>query len=237
MDGVNHPSRPAAPNDPVTAVVVTIRQALAAAADPVRAAGQQAYMKSALPFRGVGVPQVRRVARQHGQAAGLDLAQIERATRRLWDEAAFREERYAALGLTGLPCALGRLELVPLYEHVVVTGAWWDFTDEVAHRIAALHDAQPAEAAAVVRRWAGADSLWLRRLAIISQLGRRERTDVALLAHAIGLNADDAEFFIRKAIGWALRDYARSDPAWVRAYVACGRLSPLSGREALKHLT
>ena len=78
--------------------------------------------------------------------------------------------------------------------------------------------------------------LWLRRLAILSQLGRRDRVDLALLADVIEPNTADPEFFIRKAIGWALREVARVDPAWVRTFVEEHELSPLSRREALKHL-
>jgi 3-methyladenine DNA glycosylase AlkD len=124
-----------------------------------------------------------------------------------------------------------------LYEHLTTTGAWWDHVDDLAHRVAELHDAHPTEAAAIVRRWSTADDLWLRRLAIISQLGRRDRVDPVLLAEVIEPNIADREFFIRKAIGWALREYARVEPEWVRTFVADhDDLSGLSKREALKHL-
>ena len=142
----------------------------------------------------------------------------------------------AATALTALPIARGSLELLPLYEHMAVTGAWWDHVDEVAHRIADLHDAHPDEAAAIVRRWSTSDDLWMRRLSILSQLGRKDRVDRELLADVIEPNLADTEFFIRKAIGWALREVARVDPAWVQDFVDRHELSPLSRREALKHL-
>jgi 3-methyladenine DNA glycosylase AlkD len=117
------------------------------------------------------------------------------------------------------------------------TGAWWDHVDEVAHRIAALHDAHPEPTAAAVRRWSTSDDLWLRRLAILGQLGRKDRIDLALLAELIEPNVADTEFFIRKAIGWALRDHARHDAVWVQRFVAQHpELSGLSRREALKHV-
>jgi len=191
-------------------------------------------MKSAMPFYGVPVPQVRSIVR--GLAKGFDLRRIRACSLELWDDAAYREERYAALALTGLRAATGRLELVDLYEHQVRTGAWWDFTDEVAHRIADLHDAHATQTAELVRRWAVADTFWLRRLALLSQLQRHDRTDTALLAELIELNTDQTEFFVAKAIGWALRDYARTDPDWVRTFVDSHDLLPLSRREALKHL-
>jgi 3-methyladenine DNA glycosylase AlkD len=221
----------------VDELVETIRQSLRDHADPSLAPGQQAYMKSAMPFLGVRVPEVRRLTTTAARAhppSGLD--DIELAVRTLWDQATHREERYAATALTALPIARGRLELLPLLDHMTVTGAWWDHVDEVAHRVADLHDARPEPTARAVRRWARSDDLWLRRLAILSQLGRRDRVDLALLAEVIEENADDPEFFIRKAIGWALREVARVDPDWVRAFVDEHELSPLSRREALKHL-
>ena len=88
-----------------------------------------------------------------------------------------------------------------------------------------------------MRDWAGSDSLWVRRAAIICQVGARDRLDQHLLSDVIEPNIDDPDFFSRKAIGWALRDHARVDPAWVRAFVdAHPGLSGLSRREALRHL-
>jgi 3-methyladenine DNA glycosylase AlkD len=131
----------------------------------------------------------------------------------------------------------GRLDMLDVHEEMVRTGAWWDHVDEVAHRLADLLDAHPAELAVELRVWADDEDFWIRRVAIIAQLQRKDATDRALLADAIEPNIADPEFFIRKAIGWALRDFARTDPEWVRAFVdAHPALSPLSRREALKHL-
>ena len=90
----------------------------------------------------------------------------------------------------------------------------------------------------VIRAWALDEDLWLRRAAIICQLGFQDETDLDLLSYAIAGSLDDEDFFARKAIGWALRDYARTDAEWVRRLVDQhrGRLSPLSVREALKRL-
>lgn len=95
----------------------------------------------------------------------------------------------------------------------------------------------PVEAAAVLRAWAVDPDVWVRRVAITSQLHRGAQTDLALLQDAIAGSIGDTDFFARKAIGWALRQYARTDPDWVRAYLAGHpELSPLSVREAGKHL-
>jgi len=218
-------------------LVTSIRRSLREHADPDVAPGQQAYMKSAMPFLGVRVPEVRRITKAAARSnPPTDLDELERSARLLWDEATHREERYAATALTALRLAKGRLELLPLYEYIAVTGAWWDHVDDVAHRIADLHDAHPEPTAVEVRRWATSDDMWLRRLAILSQLGRRDRVDRDLLVEMIEPNVADPEFFIRKAIGWALREVARVDPGWVQAFADAHELSPLSRREALKHL-
>lgn len=192
-------------------------------------------MKSTMPFYGVRVPEARRIARAavHGitdpdalLALALDL----------WDEATHREERYAAMAVLAARPLIGHPTLIPVIEHMVRAGQWWDITDELAHRLAESLDARPVGMATLMRQWSVDDDLWIRRSAILSQLGRRDRVDPDLLSDVTIPNAADPEFFARKAIGWALRDYARVNPDWVRAFVAEHPLSPLTAREALKHL-
>jgi len=211
---------------------------LEALARPELAAAMAAYLKVAenatLPPLGVRRPEVRRTARR--LARGADEAALLATVTELWDRATHREQRYAAQDLLGLRWARGRLDLLDLHRHHVVTGAWWDHVDETAHRIAELVVVHPRELGRTLRAWSTDDDRWLRRVAIIGQLGLRDRVDLALLADVIEPNRADPEFFVRKAIGWALREVARWDPDWVRGYVADHELSPLSRREALKHL-
>jgi len=226
---------------PDRALVRDVRAALAAVADPERAVAMRAYMKSALPFRGAAKPvQVAALRPVLAAHPVTDRGTWEATVRALYDEAAFREERYAALALLGVRAARGWLDpdLVPLLEHLVVTGAWWDLVDDVAgHQVAPLLAEHHDAVAPIVRGWAQHDDLWLRRTAILSQLGRGLRTDRDLLTEVVEANLASPEFFHRKAIGWALRDLAWKDPDWVRAFVdAHPDLSPLSRREALKHL-
>ena len=130
----------------MAALVGAVRAALREAADPSRAPGMQAYMKSTQPYLGVRVPDVRRLtraaARTHPPASATDAGAAAAA---LWRAAEFREERYAAQALTGLPVARGELHLLPLLEEMITTGAWWDFVDEAAHRIGELLRADPAD--------------------------------------------------------------------------------------------
>ncbi|TDN92909.1 DNA alkylation repair protein [Microbacterium sp. BK668] len=218
-----------------TALAQAIRAALRAAADPERARAQQAYMKSAMPFHGVALPEVRRLTSAAAKGT-TDAAYLLAAADELWDGASHREERYAAMALIALNPLRADPAVLPRVEHMVRTGRWWDITDDVAHRMAEALDARPRDTADLVRRWAVDEDLWIRRVAIISQLDRRDRLDETLLADAIEPNTADGEFFIRKAIGWALRQHARVAPDWVRRFVAGHDLSPLTVREALKHI-
>lgn len=222
----------------MTELADAVRAALRELADPELAGPMAAYMKVAengtLPFLGIRRPAVRRSAR--ALARGRTPAELLACVEDLWDHARFREERYAAQDLLGLAWARGRLDLLDLHEHHIVTGTWWDHVDETVHRVADLVVAHPDEMTPVLRAWSTDENRWLRRAAILSQLGRREQSDLDLLAELIEPNRADPEFFVRKAIGWALREVARWNPDWVRRYVAEHDLSPLSRREALKHL-
>ncbi|WP_424185995.1 DNA alkylation repair protein [Actinokineospora sp. G85] len=218
-----------------------VREALAAAADPAKAEGMRRYMKSELPFLGVAKPEraklVRAAIAAHPCATKDEwLAEA----RDLWRGAAHREERYAATDLTGARryAAWQTADVLPLYEEFIVTGAWWDHVDEVAaNRVGPLLRAFPDQIGPVMRAWATDPDRWRRRTSVICQLTAKADLDTDLLTHAIESTQDDQDFFLRKAIGWALRQHARVDPDWVRAFVdAHPRLSPLSRREALKHL-
>ena len=218
-----------------------LRAGLAEAANPEKALQMQAYMKSALPYYGVPMPEVRRIARAVFAAHTLeDRARWEATVRTLFDEAAHREEWYAALMLLNQRRQASYLDgnVMPLLEHIVTAGAWWDVVDDVSHRVGDALVADRDRVAPVVRGWIGRDDLWLRRSAIICQLGHRDGTDLDLLVDAIEPAMPEREFFLRKAIGWALREYAKTDPAWVRRFVAdhADALSGLTKREALKNL-
>ncbi len=220
-----------------------IRRTLADHADPVRGAQQQAYMKSALPYLGLTSPVLKASLRPVLADPAYRIAQRpqwEAAVRALWDEATHREHWYAALALLGHRSyrAWRDPELLPLLRHLVQTGAWWDVVDEVAtHRVRELLLGWPDELAPVLRGWARDEHLWVRRTAMLAQVGAKERTDPMLLADCLEPNIGHPDFFSRKAIGWALREYAKTEPDWVRAWVdAHPTLSGLSRREALKHL-
>jgi 3-methyladenine DNA glycosylase AlkD len=223
------------------ALVAEVRAALRAAADPARAPQMQAYMKSTMPYLGVTTPARARALRP--VVARLELetgAAWRRAVLAVWRQARFREERYAAIALSGERrfAAHQDLDALPVYEEMIVTGAWWDYVDEIAaRRLGPLLRRFPREMKRAMLAWSRGDELWKRRSAILCQLTFKRDTDLDLLYRPIEPALGSPEFFLRKAIGWALRQYAWTDPAEVRRYVRAheARLSPLSCREALKH--
>ncbi|WP_214322332.1 DNA alkylation repair protein [Nonomuraea sediminis] len=217
-----------------------IRLALQEVAEPAKAPQMQAYMKSTMPFLGVQAGPRRAALRKVFAEQRIDTApEWRRAVLALWREAEYREERYAAIELTGFRYyrEFQTLYTVPMYEEMIVTGAWWDLVDELAtHRIGALLTAFPDSMRPLMLEWARDDDLWKRRTAILSQNRFKERTDTALLYACIEPSLSDNDFFARKAIGWALREFAKTDPHEVVRYVRTKGITGLSRREALKNL-
>ena len=220
-------------------VLATIRAALEEQADAERGAGAQAYMKSSIPSLGVRVPEVRRLTKAAAAASPFEsLEQLRATVLELWREAKVREERYAAIDLTGVKMAAKDLAMLPVYEEIIRTGAWWDFVDGVSDRICALLQANRPAMTEVLLGWSRDEDLWIRRASLTAQLKAKAHTDRRLLRNVLEANLADREFFIRKAIGWALREFGKTDPEWVRTFVAehGEHLSPLSRREAIRNL-
>jgi len=218
-----------------------IRSELAAAADPTRAAGMQAYMKSTMPYRGVRMPELRAISKSvfaEHPLSSCDEWQAEVLA--LWRGAKFREERYAAMELAGQKrySEYRTLSVIPMFEEMIVTGAWWDHVDAAAHLDGQMLRAHPKQLKPVMRAWSRDENLWKRRVSIICQISFKQDTDLELLYANIAPNLADRDFFIRKAIGWALRAYAWTDPDEVARYVRRheSELSGLSRREALKNI-
>lgn len=218
-----------------------MRAALAAAADPERAPGMQAYMKSEMPYRGISAPDLRAITKVVFAAHPLTSCDDWRsAVLDLWRGASFREERYAAIALLShrshKDCRTP--DELPIYEEMITTGAWWDYVDELAQQIGNLLRSHPDQMRPAMRAWSTDKNPWKRRVSIICQISFKRETDLDLLYANIEPNMAERNFFIRKAIGWALRSYAWTDPAEVARYVAANeeRLSTLSRREALKNI-
>jgi len=223
-------------------ILLRVRGELSRVGDPRKAAGQQAYMKSVMPYYGIQSALLGATCKK----LFADLAFPTRAAWNamvlsLWRGAKFREERYASIALTGHKLAkpFQTPASMPLYEEIIVTGAWWDYVDDVAsHRVGPILRDYPVQMNKKMLAWSKSPNMWKRRTSIICQLGFKKQTDLNLLYACIEPSLDSKEFFLRKAIGWALRQYAWTDPTEVKRYVRQNRarLSPLSIREALKNV-
>ncbi len=218
-----------------------LRAELAAAANSDDAAAMQAYMKSSMPYYGVRATEMRAGCKRVFAKRPLATCEEWRSeVLDLWREARRREERYAAIELVLLKRhrECWSAGLMPVLEEMIVTGAWWDLVDGLAHVVGELLRSHPEEIRPRLRAWSTDPDVWKRRVSIICQLTFKEETDLELLYANIEPNLADRDFFIRKAIGWALRQYAWTDPHEVRRYVRAHEreLSGLSRREALKNI-
>jgi 3-methyladenine DNA glycosylase AlkD len=222
-------------------ILLRVRRELRRVADPEKAPIMQAYMKSAMPYRGVQAPLLEKTCTQLFRDLELPNADVWRDyVLELWRGAKYREERYAAILLSGhKDAAFQAPAAMPMYEEIIVTGAWWDYVDVIAsRRVGPILKMHPAPMKKMMLAWSKCENLWKRRASILCQLGFKKETDLDLLYACLEPSIDSKEFFLRKAIGWALRQYAWTDPAEVRRYVRRNekRLSPLTKREALKNI-
>ena len=129
------------------------------------------------------------------------------------------------------------LDAFALYEEFIVDGAWWDHVDTAAIRgLGPLVLDYPETMKPIIRAWSTDTDRWRRRSSVICQVGLGSAVDTELLTDCIVANLGDRDFFLRKGIGWALRQHARVDPGWVRRFAEAHPLSPLSRKEALRHL-
>jgi 3-methyladenine DNA glycosylase AlkD len=216
-----------------------VAASLSATANPEKAVGMQAYMKTDMPFYGVQKPaRVKILGELAARFPPSDRDDYESLILALW-ALPHREEKYLAQGVA---THFGEFVVpgsMPIYKRFITEGQWWDFVDEAStHMVRRLIRDHPGPTWVEVDRWIDDSDMWLRRAAIICQIGLKERTDRERLFRFCEQRMDEKEFFVRKAIGWALREYAKTDPHAVAGFVSAHRdqLSGLSYREATKHI-
>ncbi|GIF21334.1 3-methyladenine DNA glycosylase AlkD [Actinoplanes tereljensis] len=210
----------------------------AAERDPVRAVAMAAYMRDQFDFAGLPAPTLRAIERSAFRGlprpSPEDLREFGRAC---WARPE-REFQYAACDYLRKHVSAAGPEFLPVARELLVTKSWWDTVDPLATRfvgdLVRLHPLL----ADVMDAWSTDDNMWLIRTAILHQLHYGPETDTDRLFSYCTRQATHPDFFVRKAIGWSLRHYARTNPAAVRTFVDANRdrLSPLSVREATKHL-
>jgi 3-methyladenine DNA glycosylase AlkD len=232
---VRHPAPP--PSAFADTVLARLPAVYGAAADPERAARMRAYMKDVAPFLGLASPVRRELSRAVLDGTPRpDEADLTAVALRCW---ALPEREYAYFAVDLLRRHVRRLSsgFLPVARQLVTSVPWWDTVDALAaHVVGGLVAADPALGAAM-DEWIEDPDLWVARTALLHQLRFGRTTDARRLFAYCLRRAGHPDFFVRKAIGWSLREYAKTDPAAVRAFVDAHRdvLAPLSVREALRH--
>ncbi|MFE5892902.1 DNA alkylation repair protein [Streptomyces sp. NPDC056468] len=219
-------------------VLERLTAAYAAAADPERAAAARAYMKDVAPFLGIPTPERRALSRAVLKGTPRpDEADCTAIALRCWE---LPEREYHYFAVDYLRRHVGRCSsgFLPVTRHLVTTVSWWDTVDALAaHVVGGLVAADP-KLTADMDAWIADDDLWVARTALLHQLRYKDHTDTSRLFAYCLRQSGHTDFFIRKAVGWCLREYAKTDPEAVREFLARerGRFAPLSVREALKNI-
>jgi 3-methyladenine DNA glycosylase AlkD len=212
-----------------------LRSKFEASADPVRASGAKAYMRNISEFYGISSPRRREILAELKKESGFPkVAEIDLFMKYAWEQPQ-REWQYAAMEIM-LPLTLkGEFKLMDTAEFMIINKSWWDTVDYIASNIAGQlfqknHDMIESR----IESWLQTENHWLWRTAILFQLKYGHKTDQGLLFGLCERLSGEQDFFIRKAIGWALRQYSKYEPLTVIEFVETHPLSGLSRREALK---
>jgi 3-methyladenine DNA glycosylase AlkD len=216
--------------------VVSIKNLFEQNANPVQAGPMKKYMRDQFEYLGIKSPQGTALLRQHLTEHGLPaVEEMDQVVHELWDLPQ-REFQYVAMNL------MERLEKklpaksIKTLEYMITHKSWWDTVDNISHSVGILFRKYPDVKKKYLSKWRASKNIWLRRTAILYQLDFKHETDFDLLCEIICENLGSNEFFINKAIGWSLRQYARIDPKAVKKFVNATELHPLSRREAMKRL-
>ena len=204
-------------------------------ANPEAAVLMRAYMRNQFEFLGIKSPAAKGLFRELMKERGLpELEHLEAIVKALWDWPE-REYQYVALNILDKLQKKLTLVSVPLLEHLITTKSWWDTVDSIAiHNVGKLLRQYPEDRDRTLAPWRCSENFWLRRTTLLCQLDYKSDTDERLLFALVEENRVSSEFFIQKAIGWALREYSKTAPETVKSFVSSTELAPLSRREALK---
>ncbi|WP_205520090.1 DNA alkylation repair protein [Virgibacillus doumboii] len=195
------------------------------------------YMKGQFLFFGIKTPERREIMKKYYKESGILKRPFQKDfVRELWKK---DEREYQNAALDYIAKSLNKLEKNDLnfIEDIITSKSWWDTVDMLAQKpVGKIAREYPEVIPEKIEKWAHGDNLWLRRSAILFQLKYKENTDEKLLYRYILHNADSNEFFIQKAIGWALREYSKTNPESVNQFILENSLPKLSVREGSKYL-
>ncbi|HUF04728.1 MAG TPA: DNA alkylation repair protein [Aridibacter sp.] len=214
-----------------------LRKALEPHSDPEYAVHMKAYLRNKFEFFGMRSPLRKVIFKEFFEKQGIPSPEALPETVDLLLDEEEREFHYFAIEAAEKHRKLWDERSVRLFESMAVRQSWWDSVDYI--RSVCLKEfflRFPELREEISKRWTESDNFWLHRLAVTFQIGYKTRTDTALLTKNIDAVKDSDEFFVQKAIGWALRDYGKTAPEFVEAYVSRAGLKPLSRREAVKRI-
>ncbi|WP_139689469.1 DNA alkylation repair protein [Streptococcus oralis] len=209
---------------------------LEAAKYPHKAGPMEAYMRHQFSFLGVAAPERNALYKKYFPSAKKTKVINWDFVDTCWEKDAREYQYVGANYLKAMQSYLTKDDL-PKLELLVVTKSWWDTVDILDRVVGSLVYGKP-ELEERILQWSLSDNIWLRRVAIDNQLLRKEKTNVQLMEKILLNNLDQTEFFITKAIGWALRDYSKISPEWVARFIEKNRkrMAELSIKEASKYL-
>lgn len=214
-----------------------LREVFAQNAHPEKALGMAKYMKNLFPFVGISSPERKNmVVELRKDFKPKNAQELKNWVSLLW-EMPEREFQYVGMDYLQKDVNLLEIEDIAYFEFLITTKSWWDSIDLISgNYLGKFLIKYPEIFEETVVRFSKSENMWLNRAAIVCQLGYRERTNTDLLERAIVPHLESKEFFHQKAIGWALRQYGKTNPQWVKDFVASHTLKPLSRREALRLL-
>jgi 3-methyladenine DNA glycosylase AlkD len=204
--------------------------------NPQQALPMAKYMQNRFTFLGLPRPERNRLQKEFIQQVRRDKTINWDFVQECW-EMPEREYQYLAVDyLIALAQYLQPHDMIRV-EALITAKSWWDTVDTIAVKLVGqLCQRYPELIAEYIPKWAAGENIWLIRTAILFQLKYKQATDTDLLASVIRQNNNSQELFANKAIGWALREYSKTDPVWVQAFVARHRLHPLSVKEGSKYI-
>ena len=204
--------------------------------DKEQAAGAKAYMRNQFEYFGIKAALWRKLFKDYSKKNKPAFADVPFIVKELVEQPE-REMQYAAVELLALYKKEWRKDVIKLVEFIIVTKSWWDTVDHAASELTGPYfKLFPSEIKKVTGKWNRSNNIWLQRSSIMFQKVYREETDTALLSQYILHLKNSNEFFVQKAIGWALRQHSYTDAKWVKDFVKKNKLAPLSEREALKRV-
>lgn len=214
-----------------------LKDKLVQAADADKSVTMKGYMKNQFAFLGIPTPERRKICIDYAKQNTIKNEQeLEAIVKELWILPQ-REFQYCAIETLLYNKKLWQQKIIEIIEYCLTNKSWWDTVDPLSYDCTGNYFKMfPEKINSITLRWNHSENIWLQRSSLLFQKSYKNNTDTGLLAAYILNIATSKEFFVQKAIGWILREYAKTDVAWVKAFVHEHKLAPLSQREAMKHL-